>query len=250
MAYIKTLIRRMASGVRQRLRHFLQLPPNYVGDNGCIRAAAAFCAWNQVPGDYLEFGVSHGYSFIAACDAIDGQRANHQRMGFDSAGYRQWTSTPPRFFAFDSFEGMPAGGSERRMVDYAPGAFACSLPQFLANVRNAGVSLARVVTVKGYYSETCTGATKEQHGLTRASVVMVDCDLYESTVPVLDFITNLVQQGTIIVFDDWFRFAGDPNAGEQRACREWLARNPQLELIEFWRQGPQAVAFLVNFRDS
>ena len=35
----------------------------------------------------------------------------------------------------------------------------------------------------------------------------------------------------------------------QRACREWLARNPHLELIEYWREGPQAVAFLVNLRE-
>ena len=77
---------------------------------------------------------------------------------------------------------------------------------------------------------------------------MIDCDLYESTVPVLDFLTDLVGQGTVLIFHDWFRFKGRPDCGEQRACREWLARNPQLELIEYWREGPQAVSFLVNLK--
>jgi hypothetical protein len=54
-----------------------------------------------------------------------------------------------------------------------------------------------------------------------------------------------VGQGTIIIFHDWFRFKGDPRRGEQRACAEWLARNPQFELIEYWCKGPQAMSFLV-----
>jgi hypothetical protein len=29
----------------------------YVGQHGCIRCAASFLAWNQIGGDYLEFGV-------------------------------------------------------------------------------------------------------------------------------------------------------------------------------------------------
>jgi hypothetical protein len=49
--------------------------------------------------------------------------------------------------------------------------------------------------------------------------------------------------GTIIIVQDWFRFKGDPRRGKQRACAEWLARNPQFELIEYWREGPQAVSF-------
>jgi hypothetical protein len=46
----------------------------------------------------------------------------------------------------------------------------------------------------------------------------------------------------------WFRFKGDPRQGEQRACAEWLARNPQFELIEYWREGPQAMSFLVSMK--
>ena len=77
---------------------------------------------------------------------------------------------------------------------------------------------------------------------------MIDCDLYESTVPVLEFLTDLVGQGTILIFHDWFRFRASPNCGEQRACREWLERNPHLELVEFWREGPQTVSFVVNLK--
>lgn len=246
---IQRVKRQIVDGVRERLRRFLRLPPNYIGDNGCLRAAASFYAWNQIPGDYLEFGVWRGYSFVVACREIDEQRRQHALAGYSSPTYRDWQAKRPRFFAFDSFEGIPSGsGNESRMVDYAPGSYACTQDDFLHNVGASGVELSRVVPVKGYYDQTCTAETKSRLGLTQAALVMIDCDLYESTVPVLDFLTDIVQQGTIIVFDDWFRFGGSPNQGEQRACREWLARNPQIELIEYWRQGPQAVAFLVNLR--
>jgi hypothetical protein len=71
---------------------------------------------------------------------------------------------------------------------------------------------------------------------------------YESTAPIVDFVTDLVGQGTIIIFHNWFRFKGDPRRAERRACAEWLARNPQFEQIEYWRARPQAVSFLVNVK--
>ena len=132
------------------------------------------------------------------------------------------------------------------MVDYETGSYACSESDFLASLGGAGVDMSDVVPVKGWYQDTCIPKTREAHELQQVSIALIDCDLYESTVPVLDFLTDIVQQGTILIFDDWFRFRGSPDSGEQRACREWLERNPQLELIEFWKQAPQAVAFLVN----
>lgn len=227
------------------------LPPpetvNFTGLHGCLRAGASFVTWNQIEGDYLEFGVAGGESFVAAARALIAGRAMHAELGFDSPDYERWKDSPPRFFAFDSFQGLPSGECDRH-VDYESGAYAASEAAFRANVARGGLPMDRLVAVPGLYQDTLTAATKSDLGLTAAAMVMVDCDLYESTVPVLDFITDLVVQGTIVVFHDWFRFRGRPDHGEQRACREWLARNPHLELIEFWREAPQAVSFLVNLR--
>ena len=245
---MKKVIRSLRQRLVDRCRAFLRIPPNYVGDNGCIRAAASFAAWNQIPGDYLEFGVWRGYSFTTAYHEITQQRRNHLRLGYTSLEYDAWKASNPRFFAFDSFEGIPTGADAERMIDYGAGSYACSEEEFAALIAAQGVDLERVVRVKGWYQDTCTDETKRRHRLTSVAIALIDCDLYESTVPVLDFLTDIVQQGTILIFDDWFRFRGSPDSGEQRACREWLERNPHLELIEFWRQAPQAVAFLVNFR--
>jgi hypothetical protein len=222
---------------------------SYIGRHGCLNAAMSFVTWNQVEGDYLEFGVWKGDSFTAAYHALHYNRRRHLTLGYDSPEYRRWKDNPPRFLAFDSFEGIPDGPGERH-VDYQAGAYRCSEERFRSNLKKRGVDLGEVITVRGLYDRTLNGDTKARLGLRKAAVVMIDCDLYESTVPVLDFITDLVAQGTIIIFDDWFRFRGSPGHGEQRACREWLERNPHLELIEYWREGPQAVSFLVNMKSS
>lgn len=112
------------------------------------------------------------------------------------------------------------------------------------------MDLHDVVTVPGFYDKTLNDETKQRIRIERAAAIMIDCDLYESTVPVLDFITDLVGQGTIIIFDDWYRYEGRPDKGEQRACNEWLEKNPQIELLKYWQQGPQSVAFMVNMRGS
>jgi O-methyltransferase len=160
----------------------------------------------------------------------------------------QHQETPqPRFFAFDSFAGLPQAPGAHHS-DYAPGSYACSEQQFVRNIQRRGVDLKDVVVVPGLYDQTLTRETKERYGLRRAALVMIDCDLYESTVPVLEFLTDLIDQGTILIFHDWFRYRGDPRCGEQRACHEWQERNPRFELIEYWREGPQAVSFLANLR--
>ncbi len=227
------------------------LPPpgegSYTGTHGCLYTAASFTTWNQVEGDYLEFGVYEGDSFMTAYHAIHRQRAKHAALGHTAEEYVRWRAERPRFFAFDSFEGLPPGEGVRH-VDYDTGAFSCSEEQFRKNITKGGVPAGDVVVVKGFYDKTLTAEAKAKAGLRRAAIVMIDCDLYESTVPVLDFLTDLVGQGSILIFHDWFRFKGSPDCGEQRACREWLARNPHLELIEYWREGPQAVSYLVNLK--
>ena len=78
---------------------------------------------------------------------------------------------------------------------------------------------------------------KAQHKLTAAAIVHIDCDLYSSTKTALHFITDLIVDGTVIIFDDWFNFIASPVKGEQRAAPEWLIQNPQIRLVPYARWG-------------
>ena len=52
----------------------------------------------------------------------------------------------------------------------------------------------------------------------------------------------LLTDGTVVIFDDWYSFRGNPNLGEQRACKESVASNPGCTLTVYQREGPGEIA--------
>jgi len=108
--------------------------------------------------------------------------------------------------------------------------------------------LERLRTVKGFYNESLTTALRDELLPGKAAFIYVDCDLYASTVPVLEFVKDFLQVGTIIVFDDWNCYHADPCKGERLAWAEFRARNPHLIFEDFYVTN-EAKAF-VFVRDS
>jgi len=197
-----------------------------------VHQIAEYLISAQVPGDYAEFGVYQGTTFAHA----------YQRMAsyFDAM----------KFVAFDSFEGLP----KPEGVDVANGytsnfheqEFSCSEEEFLERMEAAGVDLARVHTVKGWFDKTLNPPDTSEHGLDQVSAAWIDCDLYESTVPVLKFLTSRLSTGSVIAFDDWKCFRNQPDFGEQRAVGEWLAENPEITLRELFTYGWYGAVFTVH----
>ncbi|GAH13307.1 unnamed protein product, partial [marine sediment metagenome] len=68
----------------------------------------------------------------------------------------------------------------------------------------------------GWYNKTL----KKPCGNGKLSFIHIDCDLYESTLDVLEYCKDYLQQGTVILFDDWYAFKGDNNSGERKAFKE------------------------------
>jgi O-methyltransferase len=179
-------------------------------------------------GDYLEFGCAAGASFIHTY----GQAS--RRM--------PWM----RFWAFDSFQGLPRPAGIDTEGEAREGLFACDQATFIGNLRTAGVDLDRVVCIPGWYRDTLSDELKQAHRLRVASIVYIDCDLYQSALEALAFVTDLVETGTVLIFDEWFTSKGDPQRGEQRACAEWLARSPAIALQPWHLFGPYGKSFIVT----
>jgi O-methyltransferase len=148
------------------------------------------------------------------------------------------------YVGFDSFAGLPEIAAGDELPIWRQGALATSEEDFVARVTKRGMPREKLLTVKGFYEESLTPELRDRLLPTRAAVVYIDCDLYASTVPVLEFVLPFLQRGTVIVFDDWFCFHGDPERGERRAFRELRERHPDLKLTEFVRTH-EAQAFIV-----
>lgn len=157
-----------------------------------------------IEGDYLEFGVFRGTSFTLAYELA--RRHRLQDM---------------RFFAFDSFEGLP----ESEGTTFVEGDMQCSANRFLKMIEKNGVNLKRVQTVPGFFNESLKSSVKTEHHLSKAAVIHCDADLYTSTREILRFVGDLLQPGTILIFDDWHSFSNEKGEaesfGERRAFQEW-----------------------------
>lgn len=185
----------------------------------------------QIGGDYCEFGVAEGHAFVNA----------HELMA---------PSFPDmRFHAFDSFEGLPRPLGIDVQGAYSgafhEGQFACSLEVFTGRLRSLHIPEQRVSVYKGWFDQTL-GAGQPAAVIEAVAVAWIDCDLYESTVPVLRFLASRLKPGSVVVFDDWGCYRNQPDKGEQRACREWLGDNPQLRLDPLFSYGWTGRVFTVS----
>lgn len=199
-----------------------------------IDMLADYLVGTQIAGDYVEFGVFRGTVFTYA--------------------YKIMAPLFPemRFVAIDSFEGLPAPQGVDAANGYTSGfyqgQFSCTEPEFVANLTAGGVDLDRVVICKGWFDQTLRSDRPEIAGLGKIAAAWIDCDLYESAVPVLEFLTNRIPVGSVLLFDDWRCFRNLTDFGEQRACREWLDRHPQIRLNPFIDFGFHGKSFTVAAR--
>lgn len=181
-------------------------------------------------GDYLEFGVYKGYTLWWAMRVAN-------RLGLKSM----------RVFGFDSFQGLPEPVGVDRGTRFKKGAYACPLEVVERNLTKRKVDWDRVFLVKGFYDETLNDETKHHYNIKEAAIVLIDCDLYMSTLHVLSFLKDIVRDGTILIFDDWNCFDKDPQRGERRAFTEFLNQNRDIsaeELISFGWHGQSFVLHL------
>jgi O-methyltransferase len=168
-------------------------------------------------GDYLEFGVFSGTSLGCMHTVL-------KELGLDHI----------RLFGFDSFEGMPAIASTEDEGVWAPGDFKLGIEFTKGILTQKGVDWSRTFLTKGWFCNTLTPELVQQYQIKKASVIMVDCDLYSSTVDVLRFCAPFIQDEVVMYFDDWH--SGDlaaKNLGEKKAFDEFLAANSQFEARPF-----------------
>jgi len=191
-----------------------------------INIAFAFCMNNKIQGDYAEFGVYQGRTTVEAYRTA-------RRYGFAKI----------KFWIFDSFVGLPDIKGKDAGGPFVEGEFACSRRDFENNLRYFGADLSRFEIAEGFYDKTLPNFSREPD---KIAIAWIDCDLYESTVPVLDFLTDRLVNGALLIFDDWFCFDGGVQKGEQLACADWLRNNPDIKLIEYHKFHWAGNSFIVN----
>ena len=191
-----------------------------------------FVASNEVRGDYYEFGIGDGSSFLLVYHKITQLKKKFKFL--EKIVFR----------AYDSFEGLPKLHGHDKESKWKAGQYAYTKQQIKDRLKSNGVNLSRVVLVKGWYSTTL----KNQGILPKASIIFIDCDLYESAKDVFKFITPLLQDGTVLVIDDWSHFMMRPDRGVQLAMNEWNTNNRYITMTKLY-DAPNRKAFVILRKD-
>jgi predicted O-methyltransferase YrrM len=158
-----------------------------------------------VPGNIVEFGTWEGHSTRVIRDELWRARV------WERAQRRK------RIFACDSFEGLAEDYEH-----FKAGTFATEVP-----------TLRGVRIVKGFFEDSLTPELSAEVG--RVSFAHLDADLYSSTLKALNWLTPLLQPGSILLFDELL--GEDP--AEARALVEWQeASGTRLAMLALFGREP------------
>lgn len=230
---------RLSSFVVDSVLHFWQRVPGPVIHNLEKARALKKIFWHLnvdgIEGDYLEFGVAHGHSMRSAEIA---EKSSHSK----SLGIKH---IPRQLFGFDTFDkfiGDPDLDSHPTWEGNSFNAPFTSVKRRFKKSKN--VHLFKLDVNK---LTSDKNSSFENFGLSsKAAVILFDMDLYGPTRSALFWASGIIQQGTFLLFDEFFAFCGDQKKGEARALKEFLEVHTQFSVREFANYGSGGKIFVVD----
>ena len=141
---------------------------------------------------------------------------NTFRMALRTLGLPGKPNKISKFYAFDSFEGMPEPEGIDKQKIWRKAMNFTSEKKFLEIVKR---DRHRIRSIKGFYEDTLPdfnfGKTEQ------VALAYIDCDYYSSTKACLDFLDGKIQHGCLLAFDDWDCYYSDPQRGQKLAFSEF-----------------------------
>jgi hypothetical protein len=202
--------------------------------------AIEYVDYEAVAGDVVEFGVFTGISLALLAKA----------HSFDTKGMDRCIA------GFDSFRGLP--GSNEAHMRWQPGD--CASNHSWHPLLGAGAPVTPDVTRRlfdvcglgapvlhvGPFGETLPAAFPAVHS--RVALAHFVWYLYESTRDALEAVAGVLQDGAVMLFDDWFHYRGHPAKGEARAFSEFLSAHPEWGAVQYQTYSTFCNSFILHRR--
>lgn len=204
--------------------------------------ALEYVAGGGVTGEVLEFGVLGGYTARIACETMRDMLILKQIHLFDSFdGLPEYTSP----IDAESYEvaGRNVWADRMRIPDWLVTELGVPIEVHVLSSLSEVISPERVFIHRGYFEETLQKPLPF-----KAALIHIDCDLYQSTKEVFARLSamDVLQDGCIILFDDYNCFKASPYAGERLAFREFLEGQGRFESTPFFTYGYNGAAFFLH----
>ena len=138
--------------------------------------------WNNIKldsieGDYIEFGIFKGKSLFHSFSTAKKNKIIHNRI----------------FWGLDSFEGFPTENHSFYTSKNFDVSYEKVIKQF-SKYENIKIK-------KGYFSQSLNN--KNISEINKIAFAFVDCDIYESSLDVFDFLKKRMTNGGFIMIDDY-----------------------------------------------
>ncbi len=191
---------------------------------------------SKIRGDVLEFGTFRGFSAYLMAQLI-------KELQYET-----------HLYLFDSFEGLPEASSpvDKNSYEIAmnkrwkkgnmfPGG---KIEVLIEKALTKIIPREKLTIVKGFYEDTLDASIPK----TKAALINVDCDLYCSAKIVLEKILekDILQDGCLLLLDDYNCNRANPNMGERRALRETLGSQRRFTYSPFFSYGWHGQAFFIH----
>ena len=189
---------------------------------------------NGISGDYAEFGSWGANTMNCSYEAMQAAGDVRHLWAFDS-----WQGLPASEDPRDDHPGWKPGSSQGQGGEQ----------QFHDACARHGIPRRAYTPVSGYYDESLSrlGADADPVDI---AVAYIDCNLYSSTVAVLDFLSPRLKHGMIIAFDDYFCWSPTHVSGERAAFHEFAAARPQWHFERYKDVHRSGVSFVVERADQ
>ena len=196
-----------------------------------IKKAFYITAHDKTFGSYLEFGVFTGSSFNFA-------------MKVNKKIDNLFGNSNCDFYGFDSFQGFGKIEIDDEHPRFNDKTFSVNEEKILKNIKKNAKG-QKFEIIKGFFNETLK-KDPENYKIKKARVIMIDCDLRTAASLALNFSKNILQKGTIILFDDYIFYKGCEQKGEFAAFKEFKEQNPNIKFRRAFEYGYGSRAFIVS----
>jgi O-methyltransferase len=205
-----------------------------------FRDAFFMLAFNNISGDYVEFGCCTATTFRVAW-----RESCHAATAIGLTEHQ-----PPRlrrFWACDSFEGLPL---PKHPIDchprWSPGTLRISVDEFHRRLATAGIPRSAYLVVPGFYEDTLLDASPAESLPNDISFAYIDCNLYSSAVTVLRFLLSRLKHGMVIALDDYYTYSSDHPSGERQALADVFPFESGWNLVPYRAFGWHGMSFVLE----
>lgn len=212
----------------------------FYGD--AFQTALDYATFGGVIGDVLEFGVLGGWTARLIAERMRNLQFYGDLHLFDSFAGLPRQKVELDAASYDVTRGI--WDTEMDLPEVLKEELGERLPHHIARKLGEVISADRIHVREGFFSETLAQPLR-----TKAAIVHLDCDLYQSTQEVLDALhrDSVLQDGTVLMFDDWNCNKANPAFGQRRALSDFLSANAERYAVShYFNYGFNCAAFILH----